>query len=89
MAIKKIPQRRCLGCNESKDKKDLIRVVRNNLGEISIDLTGKKAGRGAYICHNIDCLKKARKAKRIERAFSTQIEEEIFERLEREIQDEQ
>ncbi len=89
MAIKKIPQRRCLGCNESKDKKDLIRVVKNNQDEISIDLIGKKPGRGAYICHDIECLKKAKKAKRIERAFSMQIEEDIFLRLEKEIQDEQ
>ncbi len=87
MAVKKIPQRRCLGCNESKDKKELIRVVKNNLGEISMDLTGKKAGRGAYICHNIDCFKKAKKAKRIERAFSMQIDEEIYEKLQGEIED--
>lgn len=85
MAIKKIPQRKCIGCNISKDKKELIRVVKNNQGEISIDLTGKKAGRGAYICKDIKCLKLAQKAKKLEKAFECQIENEIYERLSREI----
>ena len=85
MAIKKIPQRKCLGCNQSKDKKELIRVVRNADGEISIDMTGKKPGRGAYICNDVNCLKAARKGKRLERAFETQISDEIYDRLEQEI----
>ena len=85
MAIKKIPQRKCLGCNQSKDKKELIRVVRNAEGEISIDMTGKKPGRGAYICNDVNCLKAARKGKRLERAFETQISDEIYDRLEQEI----
>lgn len=85
MAIRKIPQRRCIGCNISKDKKDLIRVVRNAEGEISIDMTGKKPGRGAYICNDVICLKAARKGKKLERAFETQISEEIYDRLEQEI----
>lgn len=85
MAIRKIPQRRCIGCNISKDKKDLIRVVRNAEGEISIDMTGKKPGRGAYICNDVNCLKAARKGKKLERAFETQISAEIYDRLEQEI----
>ena len=69
MAIRKIPQRKCVGCGTSKDKKELIRVVKNAEGEISVDLTGKKNGRGAYICHSVKCLNSAVKAKRLERAF--------------------
>ena len=86
MAIRKIPQRKCVGCGTSKDKKELIRVVKNAEGEISVDLTGKKNGRGAYICHDVNCLKMAKKASRLERAFECQISEEIYERLMQEIQ---
>ena len=86
MAIRKIPQRKCVGCGTSKDKKELIRVVRNAEGEISVDLTGKKNGRGAYICHDVECLKKAKKAARLEKSFECQISEEIYERLMQEIQ---
>lgn len=85
MAIRKIPQRKCIGCNQSKDKKDLIRVVKNAEGEISIDTTGKKPGRGAYICNDVNCLRAARKGKKLEKAFETQISEEIYNRLEQEI----
>ena len=85
MAIRKIPQRKCVGCNTSKDKKELIRVVKNAEGEISVDLTGKKNGRGAYICHSEECLRMAIKAKRLERAFECQISDEIYERLLQEI----
>ncbi len=87
MSTKKIPIRRCIGCNQGKEKKELVRVVRNKEGEISIDLTGKKPGRGAYICKDIACLEKARKGKRIEKAFSCQIEPEVYERLSDEIQE--
>ena len=86
MAIRKIPQRKCVGCGTSKDKKELIRVVKNAEGEISVDMTGKKNGRGAYICHDENCLKMAIRAKRLERAFECQISEEIYERLMQEIQ---
>lgn len=86
MAIRKIPQRKCVGCGTSKDKKELIRVVKNAEGEISVDLTGKKNGRGAYICHDAECLKKAKKAGRLEKSFECQISEEIYERLMQEIQ---
>ena len=85
MAIRKIPQRKCVGCGTSKDKKELIRVVRNAEGEISVDLTGKKNGRGAYVCKEAACLKKAQKAKRIERAFDCAIPDEIFEKMEQEL----
>ena len=86
MAIRKIPQRKCVGCGTSKDKKELIRVVKNAEGEISVDLTGKKNGRGAYICHDVECLKKAKKAGRLEKSFECQISEEIYTRLMQEIQ---
>lgn len=71
-----------------KPKKELIRIVKNKEGEISIDKTGKKPGRGAYICHSIECLEKAIKAKRIERSFSQKIDNQIYERLREEIQNE-
>ena len=79
MAERKIPLRKCIGCGEMKDKRELVRIVRSKEGVISVDLVGKKPGRGAYICKNADCLNKAQKAKRLERAFSTQIAPEIYE----------
>lgn len=79
--MKKIPQRTCMGCNEKKDKKDLIRVVKSSDGEINIDKTGKMQGRGAYICDKEECLEKAIKTKRIERVFETKIDDEIYEKL--------
>ena len=78
---KKIPQRMCLGCREHKDKKELVRVVRSPEGEVSVDLTGRKNGRGAYICRSRDCLKKARKQKAISRALNCEITDEVFEQL--------
>lgn len=77
--------RMCLGCSELKPKKELIRVVRNKEDEISIDFTGKKPGRGAYICNSIECLNKARKTKKLERAFETTISPEIYDQLMEEI----
>ena len=85
MAEKKIPMRKCLGCNEMKPKKELVRVVRSPEGEISLDLTGKKPGRGAYVCHDTACLAKARKAKRLEKAFSCEIPDGVYERMEEEL----
>ena len=79
--MKKIPQRTCIGCNEKKDKKELIRIVRNKEGQISIDRTGKMPGRGAYICDDINCLEKAIKNKRIDKSFETKLDEEIYENL--------
>lgn len=78
---KKIPQRQCVGCREMKDKKELVRVVKSPDGEISIDTTGKKPGRGAYLCHNADCLKKARKSRALERAFSMQVSSDVYDAL--------
>ena len=80
-AIKHIPQRKCIGCGVSKNKSDLIRVVRSPENEISIDLKGKKSGRGAYICRDGDCLKKAVKAKRFERNLEIKISDDILESL--------
>ena len=79
--MKKQPQRTCMGCNAKKDKKDLIRIVKNKSGQIMIDKTGKLEGRGAYICDNKDCLEKVIKNKRLERVFDMQISNEIYESL--------
>ncbi len=87
MKTKKLPLRMCTGCGEMFDKRTLVRVVKSKDGEISLDLTGKKAGRGAYVCKNAECLKKARKKKAFERAFSVQIDSEIYDRMEKEIED--
>jgi predicted RNA-binding protein YlxR (DUF448 family) len=70
-----------MGCNSKKDKKDLIRIVKNKEGIISIDKTGKANGRGAYICNNVECLEKVVKSKRLERVLETKISEEIYENL--------
>ena len=78
---KKIPMRQCLGCREMKPKKELVRIVRSPEGDIDLDFKGKPSARGAYICPNADCLKKAIKAKAIEKAFETSIPQEIYERL--------
>ena len=83
---KKIPMRQCLGCREMKPKKELIRVVRSPEGEISLDFRGKANGRGAYLCPNPDCLKRAVKAKALEHAFSAQIPPEVYERLQEEME---
>ena len=82
---KKIPMRMCLGCGEMKPKKELVRVVRSKEGEISLDLTGKKAGRGAYICADAECLKKARKARRLEKSFACRIDDELYDSMEKEL----
>jgi uncharacterized protein len=86
--VKKIPLRRCVGCSESKPKKELVRIVKNKEGDISVDLTGKANGRGAYICKDAKCLEKARKNKRVERALETGIPDEVYERLLEEIESE-
>ncbi|MBQ6117409.1 MAG: YlxR family protein [Oscillospiraceae bacterium] len=80
--VKKIPQRQCVGCRTMKDKKALIRVVRTPEGEIVLDATGKKSGRGAYVCPDPACLKKARKSKALERAFSLEIPDAVYDALE-------
>ena len=79
--IKKIPQRKCVGCGEMKDKKALLRIVRSPEGEIALDLTGKKSGRGAYVCRSKDCITKAVKEKRLERALEKPVSEEVYAKL--------
>lgn len=86
MKTKKIPLRKCTGCGEMFDKRTLVRVVKSPDGEVSLDLTGKKAGRGAYVCRNSDCLATARKKKAFERAFSMQISDEVYNQMEEEMQ---
>ncbi|HIT19170.1 MAG TPA: YlxR family protein [Candidatus Fimivivens faecavium] len=85
MQARKIPLRMCTGCGEHKPKKELVRVVKSPTGEISLDLTGRKAGRGAYLCRNVECLRKARKARRMERLFSCQIPDEVYDQMEGEM----
>lgn len=85
MQKKKVPLRMCAGCGEMKPKKELVRVVKSPEGEISLDTTGRKPGRGAYICPKPECLKAARKARRFERSFSSQIPAEVYEELERQM----
>lgn len=85
MKTKKVPLRMCAGCGEMFDKRTLVRVVKSPEGEVSLDLTGKKAGRGAYVCKNADCLKKARKKRAFERAFSIQIDDSVYDKMEEEI----
>ena len=86
MQTKKTPLRMCSGCGEMKPKKELIRVVKSPQGEVSLDLTGRKPGRGAYVCNQIECLRKARKARRFERSFSCQIPEDVYDRMEEELE---
>lgn len=86
MKTRKIPMRKCVGCNESKPKKELIRVVKDKEGKISVDLTGKADGRGAYICDDSECFKKAQKGKKLNRAFETNVSDEVYEQLLKEIE---
>ena len=79
--MKKQPQRTCMGCNQKKEKNQLIRIVKNKNNEISIDRTGKKEGRGAYICDNVECLEKLMKNKRLNRIFEMTVSQEIYESL--------
>jgi len=82
---KKIPQRQCMGCRERKAKKELIRVVRTPEGAVCLDFSGKLSGRGSYLCPDPECLKKARKAKSLERSLEVAIPEEVYDRLEKEM----
>ena len=84
-AVKKIPQRKCIGCNQMKNKKELIRILKTQDDEIVIDTTGKKNGRGAYICPDAECLKKARKSKGLERASKMAINPAVYDELEKEM----
>ena len=84
--VKRVPLRKCTGCGEMKPKKDLVRVVKSPEGEVSLDLTGRKPGRGAYVCPRVDCLRLARKARRLEKAFSCPIPAEVYDRMEEEFE---
>jgi predicted RNA-binding protein YlxR (DUF448 family) len=88
MKVKKIPLRMCTGCMEMKPKKELIRIVKTPEGEVSVDLTGKKSGRGAYICKSTECLEKAFKTKRLSRNLDVSISEEIYDKLKEEVSNE-
>ncbi len=85
---KKIPMRQCVGCREMKEKNQLIRAVRSPEGEVTLDFKGKKPGRGAYLCKNIQCLKRARKSRALERAFSQPLPPEVYEQMEAELEKE-
>ena len=87
MVNKKIPLRKCTGCGEMKSKKELIRVIKTPEEEITIDATGKKNGRGAYICNSAECLAKAMKTKGLERSLKTAIPKEVYEELEKELKE--
>ena len=87
MKTKKIPMRMCLWCGEMRPKRELIRVVKSKEGDISLDLTGKKSGRGAYICKSVECFEKARKARKFERSFSCMISEDIYNSMEGELRE--
>lgn len=87
MVNKKIPLRKCTGCGEMKNKKELIRVIKTPEEEITIDATGKKNGRGAYICNSSECLAKAMKTKGLERSLKTAIPKEVYEELEKELKE--
>ena len=84
---KKIPQRQCMGCRERKAKKELIRIVRGTDGTVSLDFSGKLNGRGAYICPDPECLKKAQKSKALERSLEVPIPEEVYDRLDQEMRE--
>jgi predicted RNA-binding protein YlxR (DUF448 family) len=83
---KKIPQRQCMGCRERKAKRELIRIVRGTDGHVSVDFGGKLNGRGAYICPDPECLKKAQRSKGLERSLEVEIPAEVYERLTREME---
>jgi len=95
MQTRKVPMRKCMGCGEMYPKRELVRVVKTKTStdageedyEISLDLTGKKAGRGAYVCKKLACLQAARKARRFERALSCKIPADVFDRMEQEMKD--
>ena len=85
--MKKIPLRQCIGCGEMKSKKEMIRVLRTAEGEILIDATGRKNGRGAYLCPSCECLKKAVKSKGLDRSFKMAVPREVYEALEKEMEE--
>lgn len=86
MSIKKVPLRQCIGCGEMKSKKEMIRVLKTSEEEILLDATGRKNGRGAYLCQSMECLKKAAKGRGLERSFKMAIPKEVYESLEKEME---
>lgn len=86
MAVKKVPMRSCCGCKEKKPKRELVRIVRSPEGEVSFDITGRKAGRGVYICKDPACLLKAKKSRALSRALECEIPDEVYEKLEGEME---
>ncbi len=87
MIKKKVPMRKCTGCQEMKNKKELIRVVKSDAGEFSLDFTGKKSGRGAYICRSMECFEKACKNKGLERSFKTAVPKEVYDELKKQLEE--
>ena len=85
MSTKKIPQRQCIGCGEMKSKKEMIRVLKTPEGEFTLDATGRKNGRGAYLCRSMECFRKAARGKGLERSFKMAIPQEVYETLEKEM----
>lgn len=83
----KVPMRQCTGCREMKNKKEMMRVLKTGEGEILLDTTGRKNGRGAYLCYSLECLEKARKNKGLERSLKTEIPQEVYERLAKEFEE--
>ena len=87
MSVKKIPLRQCIGCGEMKSKKEMIRVIKTAEGEILLDATGRKNGRGAYLCPSMECFKKAVKGRGLERSFKMAVPREVYETLEKEMEE--
>ena len=87
MSMKKVPLRQCIGCQEMKSKKEMIKVIKTAEDEIMLDATGRKNGRGAYLCPSMECLKKAVKGKGLERSFKMAIPKEVYETLEKEMEE--
>ena len=87
MSMKKVPLRQCIGCQEMKSKKEMIRVIKTAEDEIMLDATGRKNGRGAYLCPSMECLKKAVKGEGLERSFKMAIPKEVYETLEKEMEE--
>ena len=87
MSVKKIPLRQCIGCGEMKDKREMLRVLRTTEGEIVLDATGKKNGRGAYLCRSMDCFRKAKKSRGLDRSFKMAVPAEVYDRLEKEMEE--
>ena len=84
-AVKKVPERMCIGCQETHPKKEMIRIVRSPEGEFSVDPTGKKSGRGAYLCHNRECFQKAVREHRFEKSFKSAIDDSIYAELQQQL----